>query len=425
MNESILKDEQEFEEISHCGGKYTVTIHIDQNTKSRSYQVGVEILSTHGVLWGVYAHPPGIPVATMQFGGIGEPLQPPPTPNCVLVIIGSDSHGMFCHQCPICQNYWRTSGGPSRWNMTCAYCGFRDKTHQFLTEKQLKFVEIFCELIGSADDGEHVIDMDDIVDVVNKGNTRPEFYYTGESQQNKFKCTQCETYSDILGRYGYCSHCGSHNGLDELKTEINKIRRKISKSEDYETYLKDIVSAFDSFAHNICKQFVLHVPMTSRRQKEWKGKSFHNLSLCEEALRDVFDINIFKNITEEDKKFAILMFHRRRVYEHFGGEVDDKYISQSGDTSVREKQKIHETQETVSRIASLSLKMGKNLYEGFHNILPTELMPRCIHSMTTLFQYAFAKASKLPIKEQDKLANRILEEFESQESINQPDSQDP
>ena len=424
MKEPVLKEEQEFEEISHCGGQYTVTIKTDVESHSRYYQVGFRGSSPHAVMWGVYAIPPGIPVATMQFGGIGEPCNPPPFPNCLLVIIGTDSHGMFSHQCPMCNGYWRTTGGSPRWRMTCPYCGFRDEKHQFLTEGQLKYVETFCALINSADDGEHIIDMDVVVDAVNKGNTKPEFYYAGESQQNKFQCSICDTFNDILGRYGYCSHCGTHNGLQELKIDINSIRQRINTNEQYEIYLKDIVSVFDSFAHHIAEQLVLHIPMTSARKKEWKEKSFHNLRLCAEALKNVFDIKIFKNMNPDDIDFAILMFHRRRVYEHIGGQVDEKYIDQSGDTSVRPKQRIRETRETASRIATISLKMGKNIYEGFHNILPPEQMPLCVHSMVSLFQYAFIKGSKLPIDEQNALANRLLAEFENQESSWQANDQE-
>ena len=416
MREPKLKDEQEFEEIRHCGGQYKVTIQTDRKSRERYYQIGFQISSPHAAMWGVYALPPGIPVATMQFGGIGEPCNPPPIPNCLLVIIGTDSHGMFSHQCPMCGGYWRTTGGSPRWRMTCPYCGFREEKHQFLTKEQLKYVESFCTLIQSADDGEHVIDMDAIIDDINKGNTKPEFYYAGESQQNKFKCSTCDTVNDILGRYGYCSHCGTHNGLEELKIDINSIHQRINTNEQYEICLKDIVSVFDSFAHHIAEQLVLHVPMTSARKKEWKEKSFHSLPSCAEDLKNVFDIKIFKNMKQDDIDFAILMFYRRRVYEHIGGQVDEKYICQSGDTSVRPKQRIRETREKVSRIATISLKMGKNIYEGFHHILPPEQMPLCFHSMTSLFQYAFIKGSKLSVAKQEALANKLLAELENQET---------
>jgi hypothetical protein len=47
------------------------------------------------------------------------------------------------------------------------------------------------------------------------------------------------------------------------------------------------------------------------------------------------------------------MFHRRHVYEHNGGEADAKYIVDSGDNSVRLKQALSETQQSVHQFADL------------------------------------------------------------------------
>ena len=69
------------------------------------------------------------------------------------------------------------------------------------------------------------------------------------------------------------------------------------------------------------------------------------------------------------------MFHRRHVYEHNAGEADEKYIAESGDTSVRLKQSLRETQGTAHRIAGLVLKIAKNLHSGFHEIIPVDEGP--------------------------------------------------
>ena len=51
------------------------------------------------------------------------------------------------------------------------------------------------------------------------------------------------------------------------------------------------------------------------------------------------------------------MFHQiAHIYEHNGGEVDEKYIKNSGDTSVRIKQVIRETSQTVNRITTSRAK---------------------------------------------------------------------
>jgi hypothetical protein len=62
------------------------------------------------------------------------------------------------------------------------------------------------------------------------------------------------------------------------------------------------------------------------------------------------------------------MFQRRHVYEHNGGEVDEKYLRDSGDTSVRLKQTIRETQGAIHEFANIVLRMARNLHRGFHDI---------------------------------------------------------
>ena len=198
----------------------------------------------------------------------------------------------------MCKGYWRSTAVPFNWQITCPYCGTRADTHNFLTEGQTKYVRACCDLIMQAmqseADGEHVIDMDEVADAVGKEVKKPDFYYAEESQQNQFDCQSCGAFNDILGRYGYCWCCGTHNGLKELQKDIDRIRERLTTVTDYENSAKDAVAGFDSFARQLAKQFADRIPMTPTRQKEWDKKLFHNLKPCVEALGSVFGINLFK-----------------------------------------------------------------------------------------------------------------------------------
>lgn len=46
-----------------------------------------------------------------------------------------------------------------------------------------------------------------------------------------------------------------------------------------------------------------------------------------------------------------------------------KYIEDSGDTTVRPKQALRETQDSAHNLANVILRMGGNLHRGFHEIL--------------------------------------------------------
>jgi hypothetical protein len=119
-------------------------------------------------------------------------------------------------------------------------------------------------------------------------------------------------------------------------------------------------------------QLVHHVPMTPKRRRQLEGRRFHNLRSVASELSDVFGIDILNGVTPDEVEFAALMFHRRHVYEHKGGEADEKYIADSGDSSVRPKQAPHETRESAHRIAGLILKIARNVHQGFHEIFPPD-----------------------------------------------------
>jgi hypothetical protein len=370
-NPKIAVAEGEFREIGHCGGKYWVDVRTDEDGRRRA-SFGAS--GFRGKIFGVYALPEGVSVGIIQMGGIGDPWNKPPHPSCYPVFLGSDSQGLFGRQCYQCDGYWRSKGPPSRWHMTCPYCGHHAEAHQFLTQGQAAYVEGFCNMVSDAlranDDGRHYVDMVAIADATIENATLPPFYYVEESQQNQFSCAACGHTNDILGRYGYCSHCGTHDGLREFEADLDDLRSRNALIGYCEANARDAVAAFDGYARHIAKQLSRRVPMTQRRRVEWERKLFHNLKLRAAEFKSVFDIDILQKIRPEDIEFAIRMFHRRHVYEHNGGEVDQKYIDDSGDASVGVKQRLRESADSSLRAIDVIRQLGKNLHQGFHSILP-------------------------------------------------------
>jgi hypothetical protein len=79
-----------------------------------------------------------------------------------------------------------------------------------------------------------------------------------QSQQHHYTCAACGSADDILGRYGYCSCCGTRNDLQELTQTIKEIegktRDRLAAKEPLEAAVPDAVSAFDSTARQYAKQ---------------------------------------------------------------------------------------------------------------------------------------------------------------------------
>jgi len=75
---------------------------------------------------------------------------------------------------------------------------------------------------------------------------------------------------------------------------------------------------------------------------------------------------------EDECRVVELMFHRRHVYEHNGGEVDQKYLDNSGDTTVRLKQRIHETQQGAHDLLGSLVKMARNVHGAIPRTVPAD-----------------------------------------------------
>lgn len=364
-----MSDAREFRKIAHCGGQVIFIVDKDDDGRSRYRVTWQSTRPVPAAVYSIYALREGIPIADLPMGGVGAPWPAPPLGGCVPVFIASDSEGKFGFQCPRCEQYWRTRGGVA----LCPYCGAHAERHEFLSAAQRVYVRLYCEKLGEAlstgEDGTHVIDMDAVADAAGKDVPKPPFYYVEQSQQKQFDCAACGEFNDILGRFGYCSACGTRNDLAELEGDIiPAIRQMLIGGATPSNCLRDVGSAFDTFVGQYATQLIRNRPMRSGRRERIGRMRFHDLATTRRELSGGFDIDICEGLTEAEIATATRSFQRRHVYEHNGGEVDEKYLRDSGDTTVRLKQTIRETQASVHEFANLVLRMARALHRGFHDI---------------------------------------------------------
>lgn len=361
--------DQDFREIAHSGGTITFTIRTDADGR-KGYQVGVRSSRpVPMVMIGVYALPQGEPVASLN---VGMPTwEPPPIAGCFPVLIQSDSQGIFGHHCSRCQGYWRS--GP--WPNFCPYCNFQAEGYQFLSDAQRRYVAHYCNVLGTAleelENGEVTIDMNEVADAVDKDpSDRPAFYVAEESQQHKFRCKACDEYNDILGRFGYCAVCGTRNDLSKFEDiTVPAIRDRLNNGAPPQDCVRDAVAAFDTFCAQYGKQLAALTAMTRRRARRLQDHSYHELTEVRGLFREWFDIDICHGMRDGEIATAGRMFFRRHLYEHNGGVVDQKYLDNSQDPTVRLNQVIRETQDGAHTLLGSLLKMARNLHAGFHELI--------------------------------------------------------
>jgi len=213
--------------------------------------------------------------------------------------------------------------------------------------------------------------MDEVADAVGKEGEKPAFFVSEKSQQHKFVCKECEEFNDILGRFGYCSCCGTRNDLQDFEdTTIPGIRIRLNAGHAPEDCVRDAVAAFDSFMAQLAAELVKFIPMTGRRKHRLLKQSFHDLADVKQTFAQWFDVDIYVGMKEVECASVARMFQRRHVYEHNAGVVDQGYLDKTQDTSVVLGQRIRETQEGAHDFLNSLVKMARNLHSWFQELFP-------------------------------------------------------
>jgi DNA-directed RNA polymerase subunit RPC12/RpoP len=373
---------KDFSEVSHTGG--VATFAVKKGLDGRvSYQQGYSGSAPRPMtLVAVYAHADGFACGGVQLGGIGQPWNPPPLPNCIGVFMASDTEGRFGHECPRCHKHFRSENIPAKYRLTCPYCGLRAQGFEFLTPPQRAYVKHYVDTLFSAvhnleagSECEIEINMDDVADAV-PGEPRPDFYYSSTTQQTQFKCAACNCFNDVRGKYAYCASCGWRNNVAVLKTALAEIRRRLNEKQlEPGEAVKQAISQFDAIGRDFVAQLAGRVPTKASRRKRLQRLLFHNLDSVQSLLEPMFGIDLLSGLTDK-REFIRMMFHRRHVYEHNGGVATAFYVAESGDPTGEEGVLIRESLENVHTLLGLLERMAESLDADFHEIFPPE--PFCI-----------------------------------------------
>lgn len=350
---------KQFEIVPHTGGKISIIpsensiVFTNQSNHATAlYQLGYSLKDSS--------------LTYIPFGGIG-------TNNLIPIYVFSDKEGYFGKNCPECNKYFRTDSGGE--DIYCPYCSHYDNTLSFLTVIQQEYIKIYIKTIISAlqEKVNIEINLDSIIAELTN-NSSP-FVYSEERQQNSYKCKSCKTRYDILGEFGCCPSCGKLNTFEVFNDSLNRLLRRITNTSsepetdsfEWADVLKNCVSDFEAMAKDISKE-LLRIPATPSRKEAIKRINFQRINEANENLSKWFDIDFLKGLTNDDRFFLNRCFHMRHILTHNSGVVDEKYIKNTDDTTVRLNQKIYVEKDEVIKLISLTRTIGKKLLDGYESI---------------------------------------------------------
>ena len=298
-------------------------------------------------------------------------------------MIATDERAMWGRKCPHCNGYWRTAGAGLSGTNVCCYCGKHSEAFECLSDAQQAYVEACCilytQVIESGKDGRCAIKISDLIAQAmtsedGQAAAPPEFF--AESQrQTRFTCEACDNLNDVLGRFAWCSTCGTRNDGEMLRQDIGTIKATLIANGNPVSALKEAVDAFDAVGRNLAQQLVAHVPMTKARRDKWEKANFQQVELTARNLKADFDIDILDKLSPEAIAEIRLRFHRRHLHAHRGGVVDRKYVEDTRDSSVQVGQLVTESRDMILAFLPTVLKLGDNFLKGFHSVIPVRDSP--------------------------------------------------
>lgn len=273
-----------------------------------------------------------------------------------LVFIASDSDGRWGRSCPKCNKQFRIGHHPMI-GACCPYCGTAGFDLCFFTEAQVTFCRETISAIDSAlleaeQTGEYFISLDDLAKKANRVSTVKA--YGHKSLQTEFTCEYCGQYTDLIGRFGFCSLCRRRNNFQYLNEKFILLQSKVSSDKvSVEEALKQAIDLFDACAKDLLNTLLNTVKCPTKRSDDNQLRKFvfHDFDRIEiKKILDTFDIDLKGCIPSGAENFLKIMLERRNLHSHRHGVVDQKYLERTGDNSVTEGEILREIPENFSSL---------------------------------------------------------------------------
>jgi len=158
--------------------------------------------------------------------------------------------------------------------------------------------------------------------------------------------------------------------LAKLEKEFEQAKEEITERHDREVEWEKLtrcVSDFESMANQLCS-ILVRLPTTPNRKSNLQSLSFQRILKAAMKLDEWYGFNFLENVSKKDHKFLYRMFNRRHLFIHNAGRVDQEYLDNTGDTSVRLNQVLRVRSKEINRLIKLVMEAGQRLIQGYEAI---------------------------------------------------------
>lgn len=181
--------------------------------------------------------------------------------------------------------------------------------------------------------------------------------------------------------YGICPKCGKHNAdtivekaLKRLEERFNEADLNLDKKtlrdrreDEWKSTLLAAVSEFEGLGNEI-KKYMIKFPLIPKRRNDLRRLGFQNLVNADVCINNWFGFEILNGISPSDKDFLNRMFNKRHLFTHKAGRVDQEYINNTQDASVRINEQVRIKSQEIKRLLPLMKKISSNFARGYDSI---------------------------------------------------------
>ncbi len=238
--------------------------------------------------------------------------------------------GRECNN-PNCKRYFKVHTSSLKHEMYCPYCGEKFSNDQLWTEDQNQYIKEFAE------EKTRELVHRELSNIFNKLSRRipsskhAQFTYKSAPYKPKsiepryqeyqvdseLTCPNCDFRFQVFGIFGYCPGYQNQNLLI-YDANLEIIKQEISSSNDQQRALRhayaDLVSTFESF----CKRKAKTITSETTR--------FQELFEVRSSFKDLLNIDLLGEITQNELLALRRVFQKRHAYEHSQGIIEAKYI---------------------------------------------------------------------------------------------------